>query len=114
MFFGVILVVSVCVCVCVYMLVGVMFGHIIILGQTHVHIHVQIHTSTERERERESMTTAHLYCVSFPIQFMEREDAMNLLQCWLELDSFQQQLSTQHGLYDTQQAQTDAMVIYDK
>jgi len=45
---------------------------------------------------------------------MEREDAMNLLQCWLELDSFQQQLASQQGHYDIQQAQSDAMVIYDK
>ena len=45
---------------------------------------------------------------------MEQEDAIDLLQCWLAIDNFQQQLSSQHGHYDATEAQNDAMVIYDK
>jgi hypothetical protein len=45
---------------------------------------------------------------------MEQEEAVVLLQCWLELDNFQQLLSnTEHPL-DPVTAQNDAMVIYDK
>ena len=45
---------------------------------------------------------------------MEQEGAMDLLQCWLAMDNFQQQLSERHGYYDGMEAQNDAMVIYEK
>lgn len=50
----------------------------------------------------------------FFFQFMEQEGAIDLLQCWLAIDNFQQQLSSQHGKYDGIEAQNDAMVIYEK
>lgn len=45
---------------------------------------------------------------------MEQENARDLLQCWLDLESFQQLLSDSHGQYDGSQAQTDAIVLYEK
>ncbi|ELT87067.1 hypothetical protein CAPTEDRAFT_222842 [Capitella teleta] len=46
------------------------------------------------------------------MEFMEQEGAMPLLQCWLDLDSFQQHLGS--APYDGMQAQSDAMVLYEK
>ena len=48
------------------------------------------------------------------VQYMEQEGVMPLLQCWLDLDSFQQLLASRQGCYDGLEAQNDAMVIYDK
>lgn len=45
---------------------------------------------------------------------MDQEGASDLLQCWLAMENFQQQLSEHHGRYDASEAQKDAMVIYDK
>lgn len=48
------------------------------------------------------------------LQFMEKEEAMNVLQFWLAADNFQNQLAAKKGQYDGQEAQNDAMILYDK
>lgn len=50
------------------------------------------------------------YCV----QYMEKEEAVNILQFWLVADNFQVQLAAKKGQYDGQEAQNDAMILYDK
>lgn len=45
---------------------------------------------------------------------MEKEDAVNILQFWLATDNFQSQLAAKKGQYDGQEAQNDAMILYDK
>lgn len=45
---------------------------------------------------------------------MEKEDAMNVLQFWLAAENFQDQLAAKNGQYDGQEAQNDAMILYDK
>ncbi|XP_050410189.1 A-kinase anchor protein 10, mitochondrial isoform X2 [Patella vulgata] len=47
-------------------------------------------------------------------EFLEQEDASHLLQFWMAVDNFQQHLASQQGKYDGMQAQSDAMVFYDK
>ncbi|MEQ2165407.1 hypothetical protein GOODEAATRI_016528 [Goodea atripinnis] len=47
-------------------------------------------------------------------QYMEKEEAMNILQFWLAADNFQNQLAAKKGQYDGQEAQNDAMILYDK
>lgn len=49
-----------------------------------------------------------------PSQYMEKEDAVNILQFWLAADNFQSQLAAKKGQYDGQEAQNDAMILYDK
>lgn len=48
------------------------------------------------------------------LQYMEKEEAMNVLQFWLAADNFQNQLAAKKGQYDGQEAQNDAMILYDK
>ncbi|KAH9502434.1 A-kinase anchor protein 10, mitochondrial [Bulinus truncatus] len=48
------------------------------------------------------------------MEFMEQEGASDLMQMWLAADNFQQQLISTNGSYDGDQAQLDAMVIYDR
>lgn len=50
----------------------------------------------------------------YPAQYMEKEDAVNILQFWLAADNFQAQLAAKEGQYDGQEAQNDAMILYDK
>lgn len=45
---------------------------------------------------------------------MEKEEAVNILQFWLAADNFQDQLASKKGQYDGQEAQNDAMILYDK
>ena len=45
---------------------------------------------------------------------MEKEEAVNILQFWLAADNFQSQLAAKKGQYDGQEAQNDAMILYDK
>ncbi|XP_024921602.1 A-kinase anchor protein 10, mitochondrial [Cynoglossus semilaevis] len=47
-------------------------------------------------------------------EYMEKEEAMNILQFWLAADNFQNQLASKRGQYDGQEAQNDAMILYDK
>ncbi|XP_041864890.1 A-kinase anchor protein 10, mitochondrial isoform X2 [Melanotaenia boesemani] len=47
-------------------------------------------------------------------EYMEKEEAMNVLQFWLAADNFQNQLAAKRGQYDGQEAQNDAMILYDK
>uniref|UniRef100_A0AAY4B326 RGS domain-containing protein n=1 Tax=Denticeps clupeoides TaxID=299321 RepID=A0AAY4B326_9TELE len=47
-------------------------------------------------------------------EYMEKEDAVNVLQFWLAADNFQDQLAAKEGQYDGQEAQNDAMILYDK
>lgn len=54
-----------------------------------------------------------LFCM-FTSQYMEKEDAVNILQFWLAADNFQSQLAAKKGQYDGQEAQNDAMILYDK
>ncbi|XP_008592408.1 PREDICTED: A-kinase anchor protein 10, mitochondrial-like [Galeopterus variegatus] len=58
-----------------------------------------------------------LFCESalfYFSEYMEKEDAVNVLQFWLAADNFQSQLAAKKGQYDGQEAQNDAMVLYDK
>ncbi|XP_068572693.1 A-kinase anchor protein 10, mitochondrial-like [Cebidichthys violaceus] len=58
-----------------------------------------------------------LFCESalfYFSEFMEKEEAMNILQFWLAADNFQNQLAAKKGQYDGQEAQNDAMILYDK
>uniref|UniRef100_A0A8C6BVA3 A-kinase anchor protein 10, mitochondrial n=1 Tax=Monodon monoceros TaxID=40151 RepID=A0A8C6BVA3_MONMO len=58
-----------------------------------------------------------LFCESalfYFSEFMEKEDAVNILQFWLAADNFQSQLAAKKGQYDGQEAQNDAMILYDK
>lgn len=56
-----------------------------------------------------------LFCsYILPSQYMEKEDAVNILQFWLAADNFQSQLAAKKGQYDGQEAQNDAMILYDK
>uniref|UniRef100_UPI00398E9E26 A-kinase anchor protein 10, mitochondrial isoform X2 n=2 Tax=Pristiophorus japonicus TaxID=55135 RepID=UPI00398E9E26 len=47
-------------------------------------------------------------------EYMEKEEAVNILQFWLVADNFQAQLAAKNGQYDGQEAQNDAMILYDK
>lgn len=47
-------------------------------------------------------------------QYMEKEEAVNVLQFYLAADNFQDQLAAKKGQYDGQEAQNDAMILYDK
>ncbi|XP_069800568.1 A-kinase anchor protein 10, mitochondrial [Dendropsophus ebraccatus] len=58
-----------------------------------------------------------LFCESalfYFSEYMEKEDAVNILQFWLAADNFQSQLAAKNGQYDGQEAQNDAMILYDK
>ncbi|KAJ1185908.1 hypothetical protein NDU88_002694 [Pleurodeles waltl] len=58
-----------------------------------------------------------LFCESalfYFSEYMEKEDAVNVLQFWLAADNFQSQLAVKKGQYDGQEAQNDAMVLYDR
>ncbi|CAL1534676.1 unnamed protein product [Lymnaea stagnalis] len=48
------------------------------------------------------------------MEFMEQEGASDLMQMWLAAENFQQQLLSTSGSYDGEQAQIDAMVLYDR
>lgn len=59
----------------------------------------------------------HVYIVDLIgdcFQYMEQEGGSDLLQFLLATDNFQQHLLSCDGHYDGMQAQSDAMVIYDK
>lgn len=47
-------------------------------------------------------------------EYMEKEEAINILQFWLAADNFQAHLASKSGQYDGLEAQTDAMILYDK
>ncbi|XP_017315838.1 A-kinase anchor protein 10, mitochondrial isoform X1 [Ictalurus punctatus] len=58
-----------------------------------------------------------LFCESalfYFSEYMEKEEAVNILQFWLVADNFQVQLAAKKGQYDGQEAQNDAMILYDK
>lgn len=58
-----------------------------------------------------------LFCESalfYFSEYMEKEEALNILQFWLAADNFQDQLAAKKGQYDGQEAQNDAMILYDK
>ncbi|KAI5089414.1 A-kinase anchor protein 10, mitochondrial isoform X1 [Silurus meridionalis] len=58
-----------------------------------------------------------LFCESalfYFSEYMEKEEAVNILQFWLAADNFQVQLAAKKGQYDGQEAQNDAMILYDK
>nr|XP_020456271.1 A-kinase anchor protein 10, mitochondrial [Monopterus albus] len=58
-----------------------------------------------------------LFCESalfYFSEYMEKEEAMNILQFWMAADNFQNQLAAKKGQYDGQEAQNDAMILYDK
>ncbi|XP_077168869.1 A-kinase anchor protein 10, mitochondrial isoform X2 [Paroedura picta] len=58
-----------------------------------------------------------LFCESalfYFSEYMEKEDAVNILQFWLAADNFQSQLAAKKGQYDGQEAQNDAMILYDR
>uniref|UniRef100_A0A8C7U3E5 A kinase (PRKA) anchor protein 10 n=1 Tax=Oncorhynchus mykiss TaxID=8022 RepID=A0A8C7U3E5_ONCMY len=58
-----------------------------------------------------------LFCESalfYFSEYMEKEDAVNVLQFWLAADNFQDQLAAKAGQYDGLEAQNDAMILYDK
>ena len=45
---------------------------------------------------------------------MEQEGVVHLLQFWLTAENFQKHLLSQQGQYDSGEAQSDAMVLYDQ
>ncbi|XP_069767731.1 A-kinase anchor protein 10, mitochondrial isoform X3 [Narcine bancroftii] len=47
-------------------------------------------------------------------EYMEKEEAINILQFWLAAENFQAHLAAKKGQYDGQEAQNDAMILYDK
>ncbi|XP_056267488.1 A-kinase anchor protein 10, mitochondrial [Pseudoliparis swirei] len=58
-----------------------------------------------------------LFCESalfYFSEYMDKEEVMNVLQFWLAADNFQNQLAAKKGQYDGQEAQNDAMILYDK
>lgn len=61
---------------------------------------------------RLNVYTVDLY--DYCSQHMEQEGGSDLLQFWLATDNFQQHLLSCDGHYDGIQAQSDAMIIYDK
>ncbi|XP_039612969.1 A-kinase anchor protein 10, mitochondrial isoform X3 [Polypterus senegalus] len=57
-----------------------------------------------------------LFCESalfYFSEYMEKEEAINILQFWLAAHNFQDQLAAKKGQYDGQEAQNDAMILYD-
>lgn len=48
------------------------------------------------------------------LQFMEQEGGSNLLQFWIAVENFEKHLHSCEGGYDGMEAQSDAMVLYDK
>ncbi|XP_048769790.2 A-kinase anchor protein 10, mitochondrial-like [Ostrea edulis] len=48
------------------------------------------------------------------MEYMEQEGGSKLLQFWLAVDNFQQHLLSYDDNYDGMEAQSDAMVLYDK
>ncbi|XP_022918327.1 A-kinase anchor protein 10, mitochondrial [Onthophagus taurus] len=48
------------------------------------------------------------------MEFLEQENHRNLLEFWLAASNFQQQLNVQKDFFDPIEAQTDAVVLYDK
>ncbi|KAK7915864.1 hypothetical protein WMY93_011625 [Mugilogobius chulae] len=61
-----------------------------------------------------SWSNSTLVTLFYFSEFMEKEEAMNILQFWLAADNFQNQLAAKKGQYDGQEAQNDAMILYDK
>ncbi|XP_042890021.1 A-kinase anchor protein 10, mitochondrial-like isoform X1 [Penaeus japonicus] len=53
---------------------------------------------------------------AFPyfMEYVEQEGGRQMLQLWVAASNFRQQLIEHAGIYDPQQAQSDAMVLYDK
>ncbi|XP_045617463.1 A-kinase anchor protein 10, mitochondrial-like isoform X1 [Procambarus clarkii] len=53
---------------------------------------------------------------AFPyfMEYVEQEGGRNMLQLWVAVSNFRQQLMEQADLYDSKQAQADAMILYDK
>ncbi|PIK47722.1 putative A-kinase anchor protein 10, mitochondrial [Apostichopus japonicus] len=51
---------------------------------------------------------------SYLMEYLDQEGSVHMLHFWLAAGNFQQQLLMQQGQYDAQQAQDDAMVLYDK
>ena len=60
------------------------------------------------------VTLKYLKVYNFVWQYLEQEGGSNLLQFWIAADNFQQLLLSSDGVYDGMEAQSDAMVIYDK
>ncbi|XP_038059188.1 A-kinase anchor protein 10, mitochondrial-like [Patiria miniata] len=48
------------------------------------------------------------------MEYLEQEGAVHLLQFWLAAENFQKHLLSEQGQYDSGEAQSDAMVLYDK
>ncbi|XP_033627515.1 A-kinase anchor protein 10, mitochondrial-like [Asterias rubens] len=48
------------------------------------------------------------------MEYMEQEGAVHLLQFWIAAENFQKHLLSQQGQYDSAEAQSDAMVLYDQ
>lgn len=47
-------------------------------------------------------------------QYVEQEGGRSMLQLWVAVSNFRQQLIEEAPSYDPMQAQTDAMILYDK
>lgn len=48
------------------------------------------------------------------MEFMEQEHNQNLLEFWMSAENFNQHLMIKKGNYDASEAQSDAIVLYDK
>lgn len=58
--------------------------------------------------------SAAITSADFLFQYVEQEGGRQMLQLWVAASNFRQQLIEHAGMYDPQQAQADAMVLYDK
>lgn len=48
------------------------------------------------------------------VQFVEQENASAMMQFWMAVDNFQTQLEAENSNYSTSDAQTDAMILYER
>ncbi|XP_059144716.1 A-kinase anchor protein 10, mitochondrial-like isoform X2 [Physella acuta] len=77
------------------------------------HCRHQVHVlTTEKVFLPDILLNENALC--YFMEFIEQEGASDLMQLWLAADNFQQQLTITGGQYDGEQAQVDAMVIYDR
>lgn len=95
--------------------------HKLIVDST-FHIFHQTVNSVQQSSQTKTLRVSHAWLKSkqltrdafFSLQYIEKEEAMNILQFWLAADNFQNQLAAKKGQYDGLEAQNDAMILYDK
>ncbi|KAK7488210.1 hypothetical protein BaRGS_00020517 [Batillaria attramentaria] len=84
-----------------------------LFSDSEYHCKHQVHVLTSgRVYLADILYNEHALC--YFMEFMEQEGASHLMQFWMAADNFQQQLIQQAGQYDGMQAQSDAMILYDR